>query len=56
MDAVVALFGRASPGFPRRHANPEDYLRRTLARSLYQLHCMTFPSPRAHCVPDLDPW
>jgi hypothetical protein len=53
-DAVAALLRGGSPGFPRRHANPEDYLRRTLARSLYELHSTTFPAPCAHCVRGLD--
>jgi hypothetical protein len=53
-DAVAALLRGGSPGFPRRHANPEDYLRRTLACSLYELHGTTFPAPRARCVPDPD--
>jgi hypothetical protein len=29
----VATVLRGSPGFPRRHADPEDYLRRTLSRA-----------------------
>jgi len=32
-----------SPGFPRNHGNPEDYLRRTLARAA------TPSSPRPVC-------
>lgn len=40
---VQTVLRLASPGFPRRHADPEDYLRRTLARA-------AFPSPhRAVC-------
>jgi hypothetical protein len=40
---VQAVLRLASPDFPRRHGDPEDYLRRTLARA-------TFPSPsRAVC-------
>jgi hypothetical protein len=31
--ADVAAVLRGSPGFPRRHADPEDYLRRTLTRA-----------------------
>ena len=29
-DLVAAVLRYGSPGFPRRHADPEDYLRRTL--------------------------
>jgi hypothetical protein len=32
-DQVQAILRLASPHFPRRHGNPEDYLRRTLARA-----------------------
>jgi RepB DNA-primase N-terminal domain/RepB DNA-primase C-terminal helical domain len=42
-DAVAAVLRRASPQFPRRHANPEDYLRRTLARAAAELGCGPFP-------------
>jgi hypothetical protein len=36
---VQAILRLASPDFPRRHGDPEDYLRRTLARA-------AFPFPR----------
>lgn len=36
---VEAVLRLGSPQFPRRHGNPEDYLRRTLARA-------AFPAPR----------
>ena len=36
---VAAIVRLGSPQFPRRHGNPEDYLRRTLARA-------AFPAPR----------
>ena len=36
---VQAVLRLASPDFPRRHGDPQDYLRRTLARA-------AFPSPR----------
>jgi hypothetical protein len=41
-----------SPGFPRRHADPQDYLRRTLARALGELAGNAFPAPArgARCV------
>lgn len=32
-DRVQAILRLASPHFPRRHGNPDDYLRRTLARA-----------------------
>ena len=42
---VQAILQWGSPHFPRRHGNPEDYLRRTLRAA--------FPAPRARaaCVP-----
>ena len=53
---VADILRRASPQFPRRHSDPEDYLRRTLARA-------AFPAPggavcgthdRAPTAPALD--
>ena len=38
-DLVQAILQLASPHFPRRHADPHDYLRRTVARA-------AFPAPR----------
>jgi len=38
-DQVRAILQLASPQFPRRHADPDDYLRRTVARA-------AFPAPR----------
>ena len=40
---VAALLRGGSPGFPRQHAHPEDYLRRTLARAALELHSLPFP-------------
>lgn len=40
---VQAVLRLASPHFPRRHGDPEDYLRRTLARA-------AFPAPRRAAV------
>jgi hypothetical protein len=37
---VQGILRLASPQFPRHHGNPDDYLRRTIARA-------AFPSPRA---------
>jgi hypothetical protein len=42
-DAVKAVLREASPQFPRRHADPEDYLQRTLARAVAELACASFP-------------
>jgi len=39
---VAAIVRLGSPQFPRRHGNPEDYLRRTLARA-------AFPAQGALC-------
>jgi hypothetical protein len=44
-DQVQSIVRLGSPHFPRRHTNPDDYLRRTLARAF------PFPSPGgAVCV------
>jgi hypothetical protein len=50
--AIAELLRGGSPGFPRRHADPQDYLRRTLARALGELAGNAFPAPArgAHCV------
>lgn len=45
---VQAILRLASPHFPRRHADPEDYLRRTVARA-------AFPSPGRAVWPHHDP-
>jgi RepB DNA-primase from phage plasmid len=43
---VEAILQLASPQFPRRHGNPHDYLRRTVARAAFP-----FPAPgRAVCA------
>jgi hypothetical protein len=47
---VVILLREGSPGFPRGHGNSEDYLRRTLARALSELHGPAFPALPAPCV------
>jgi hypothetical protein len=39
VERVGAILQLASPHFPRRHADPDDYLRRTVARA-------AFPAPR----------
>lgn len=50
--AIQTLLRCGSPGFPRHHADPENYLRRTLARALSELAGRPFPAPArgAHCV------
>ncbi|HXO34762.1 MAG TPA: DNA-primase RepB domain-containing protein [Candidatus Acidoferrales bacterium] len=53
--AVVALLRQGSPGFPRGHAHPEDYLRRTLTRAFSELQDGAFPAPCAPCVLDWGP-
>jgi RepB DNA-primase from phage plasmid len=52
LTVVAALLRGGSPGFPRGHADPEDYLRRTLARALRELHGEAFPASCAPCVRD----
>ncbi len=51
VTVVAALLREGSPGFPRDHGNPEDYLRRTLARALDELQGTAFPAPHhSPCV------
>ena len=45
---VVAILRAGSPGFPRRHSNPEDYLSRTLWRAVIESGATPFPRR--------DPW
>ena len=40
---ILAILQRGSPGFPRRHSDPTDYLRRTLDRATRELHSAPFP-------------
>jgi hypothetical protein len=40
---VAAILRAGSPGFPRRHAQPDDYLSRTLARAASELEAAAFP-------------
>jgi len=42
--AVESILRQASPQFPRRHADPDDYLRRTLARAAQELARAPFPA------------
>jgi hypothetical protein len=52
--AVADLLRCGSPGFPRGHADPENYLRRTLTRAQSELASRPFPAPPrgARCVPE----
>jgi hypothetical protein len=40
---VAAILRDGSPGFPRRHSRPDDYLRRTLARAVHEIQARPFP-------------
>lgn len=40
---VAAILRHGSPAFPRQHANPEDYLCRTLTRAAWELQGLPFP-------------
>ena len=46
---VEAIIRLGSPDFPRQHGNPQDYLRRTLARA-------TLPVPHPVCSMNPLPW
>lgn len=41
---VAAVLRHGSPGFPRRHADPDDYLRRTIFCAARENHCSVFPA------------
>jgi hypothetical protein len=41
---VAAVLRHGSPGFPRRHAAPEDYPRRTICCAARQIHSSIFPA------------
>ena len=40
---IYAILQLGSPGFPRRHSDPPDYLRRTLERALLEIQQKPFP-------------
>jgi hypothetical protein len=44
---VKSILRLASPQFPRCHADPEDYLRRTLARASHDISRAPFPARKA---------
>jgi len=59
VNRVADLLRCGNPGFPRAHADPRNYLDRTLARALSELAARPFPAPvrGAHCVDeDTGPW
>jgi hypothetical protein len=46
-EQVAAILRQSSPGFPRRHAHPDDYLRRTVQAAAASLSCRpAFPARR----------
>ena len=47
---VAGILRGGSPGFPRHHADPLDYLRRTIARAWQELSGTRFPPPGGPCV------
>jgi hypothetical protein len=40
---AATILRHGSPGFPRQHSHPDDYLRRTLARAARELAASPFP-------------
>lgn len=40
---VAAILRAGSPGFPRRHSRPDDYLVRTITRAVIELEAAPFP-------------
>ena len=46
-ERVKSILRLASPHFPRCHSDPEDYLRRTLARAVHDLARASFPARKA---------
>jgi hypothetical protein len=51
-DQIRAALQIGSPGFPRRHSDPEDYLRGTLRRAAQQAST-PFPARRSQSGPQL---
>lgn len=49
-DTVAGILQGGSPGFPRGHADPLDYLRRTIAQAWRELSSARFPPLRGPCV------
>jgi hypothetical protein len=47
---VAGILEGGSPGFPRRHADPLDYLRRTIVRACQEPAGTDFPPPGGPCV------
>jgi len=46
---VKSILALASPQFPRRHSDPEDYLQRTLTRAAQDLARRPFPARASAC-------
>ncbi|MFI5114916.1 MAG: DNA-primase RepB domain-containing protein [Terriglobales bacterium] len=49
---VVTILRCGSPGFPRQHSHPDDYLRRTLACAARELAAASFPGRDLLLHPD----
>ena len=49
LAAIAADLRHGSPGFPRRHGDSEDYLRRTLRCAARQIRSSVFPAPFSPC-------
>jgi hypothetical protein len=44
VGVIAEVLRHGSPGFPRRHADPEDYLRRTIQCAAQQIHACALPA------------
>ena len=51
LSAVTAVLRHGSPGFPRRHADPEDYLSRTIHCAVRQIRSSLFSRARSAAAP-----
>jgi len=51
---VVEILRLASPHFPRRHGDPDDYLRRTVTRAAFPFSPRPVCADHAHTSPRLD--
>jgi hypothetical protein len=49
---IADILRAGSPGFPRQHSHPEDYLCRTLARAARELQSLPFPGRDSCLHPD----
>jgi len=55
IDQVQTILRVGSPGFPRRHSNPADYLHRTLTRAARELQLSPFPARHTTLLPGRAP-